>query len=378
MNNCLIIATGAFGSYGGIAAVNRMVIECLTERYNLNILTLNDEKHEMYDLPLTNNEFSYSPFNGNKIRFTLAIWYTLITKKYTLIICDHVNLACILAPFSKPGLINYYIWLFGIEVFYPKPTWEGIIGMKSAVKCLAISNYTADHIRDRFPSLNIEVCEIGLSSRFQPINVINNNVSKAGTISLRNITGNSTLLNEFFILHVGQMNSNEVRNKGQDILINAFPLIIEEIHDAQLVLVGEGENFQDMFTIASKLPSYIQDKIFLTGYLPDNVLDDVYENCFLFAMPSIGEGFGLVYLEAFIHSKPCIGSRSAAVPEIINHGINGLLVDNPRSPEEISEKIIWLMKNPDLSRKMGREGYKKVKSNYLFKHFKARFWKVIQ
>lgn len=371
-NHCLVVVTGAYKTKGGIAAVNRIMIQCLAERFDLDIFVLNEDNKEIINLPQTVHTIKYSVFNKNKICFTLALWNSLIRNKYSYIFCDHVNLASALAPFSKLGY-QYYVWLFGIEVYYPNPSFEGLIGLKSAFRCLAISKFTADHVQRRFPAIQINVCELSLGSEWDPFNP-RRIIEK--TIPLQDLSGNWKTMGQFMILHVGQMNLS-LRDKGQIALINAFPLILKEFTEAQLVLVGEGASLDHIRNQAAQLPCCVQERIFIPGYIPEEILDRLYEQCYLFAMPSQGEGFGLVYLEAFVHSKPCIGSKSAAIPEIIKDGVTGLLVNNPNSPEEVAEKISWLFSHPEEANRMGHEGYKKVITHHLFPHFKERFWHCI-
>ena len=119
------------------------------------------------------------------------------------------------------------------------------------------------------------------------------------------------------------------------------------------------------------------DSIFMPGYVDDALIDRLYETCFLFAMPSIGEGFGLVYLEAMSRAKPCVGAKVDATPLIVGDGVTGLLVEDPRSPDQVADAIIWLMAHPEDANAMGRAGYDLVRSRYLFPHFQERFWRAI-
>ena len=70
-------------------------------------------------------------------------------------------------------------------------------------------------------------------------------------------------------------------------------------------------------------------------------------------MPSRGEGFGLVYLEAMQHGKPCIGAEGSVAEEVIDHGKTGLLV-NPDSEEELAGAICTLLEDDSLRLGMGR------------------------
>jgi len=90
-------------------------------------------------------------------------------------------------------------------------------------------------------------------------------------------------------------------------------------------------------------------------------------------MPSKGEGFGLVYLEAIRWAKPYIGSYTDGACYIIRDVRTGLLVNNPDSASEVVSKIKWLLSHPDLTRDTGRAGYELVGTRYLFRHFSERF-----
>jgi phosphatidyl-myo-inositol dimannoside synthase len=95
------------------------------------------------------------------------------------------------------------------------------------------------------------------------------------------------------ILHVGRMTSSE-RYKGQESLIRAFPMIYQQNPDVQLVLAGQGDDMARLKGLTQTLSSPMQARIFFPGYVPDDLLDVLYQKCYVFAMPSIGEGFGLV------------------------------------------------------------------------------------
>lgn len=87
-------------------------------------------------------------------------------------------------------------------------------------------------------------------------------------------------------------------------------------------------------------------------------------------MPSRGEGFGIVFLEAMAHGLPVICGNEDASPEVVLDGVTGFTV-NPRSHQEISAAIRKLIENPDLRHQMGEAGQKRVKENFSFEAFKT-------
>jgi glycosyltransferase involved in cell wall biosynthesis len=161
------------------------------------------------------------------------------------------------------------------------------------------------------------------------------------------------------------------------VLIDAFPLIHQKYSDAQLVLAGKGDDLERLRSRAFALPPELHSHIFMPGYVADDLLERIHRQSYLFAMPSIGEGFGLVYLEAMSRGKPCIGARADATPYVIREGETGLLVDDPRSLEQVADAVLWLFDHPEDTARMGRAGYELVQTYYLFPHFKERFWKAI-
>ena len=92
----------------------------------------------------------------------------------------------------------------------------------------------------------------------------------------------------------------------------------------------------------------------------------------MFAMPSRGEGFGLVYIEAMRHGLPVIASRQDAGQEINIDGETGFNIDLG-SVTELPDRIIYLLENPDLAQAMGLAGYKRWAEHFRYGAFKERF-----
>ena len=84
--------------------------------------------------------------------------------------------------------------------------------------------------------------------------------------------------------------------------------------------------------------------------------------CSIFCMPSAQESFGGVYVEAWSMKKPVIGGRTPQISCVIDNNLNGLLTHQDK--EELSDKISYLLSNPDQSKKMGKQGWQKVQNCY--------------
>jgi hypothetical protein len=166
LKKAALICTGAYHTDGGIAAVNRLTIQTILEAgYVLDVIVLMESESrvdERYVPTSYQTHFSYRTYQGNKYAFTLAAWHAVIIEKYDLVIVDHVNLASILSPLQILKLCRYIVWLHGLEVFPPKPDFEGSLGLKNASKLLANSGFTQKSVKSRFPDLSIKLCDLSL------------------------------------------------------------------------------------------------------------------------------------------------------------------------------------------------------------------------
>lgn len=178
------------------------------------------------------------------------------------------------------------------------------------------------------------------------------------------------LKNKKNILTVGRL----IKRKNQAKIIEAMPLILQKIPNAIYLIIGDGPEYQNL---KSKIHSLrLEDKVFLLPKVTDKELPYFYQVCDLFAMASKNilkekevEGFGIVYLEAGLFKKPVVATKAGGVPEAVVDGKTGLLVKNPDDEKEIAAKIIKLLKNRRLARKLGGNASQRIK--------KELNWKVI-
>lgn len=171
------------------------------------------------------------------------------------------------------------------------------------------------------------------------------------------------------ILFVGR----DFYRKGGSTLIKAFRKVRLKIKDAKLIIAGSEPRVEapnriktlyDFFGLKENDPKILQEEgIVVKGNLPHNELADLFKEASIFVMPSIQENFGLVYLEAMSYKIPCIGTRVDAIPEIIEEGITGCLVE-PNNHEELADKIIMLMEDENLMKNMGANGRKRVEKYF--------------
>ena len=156
-------------------------------------------------------------------------------------------------------------------------------------------------------------------------------------------------------------------NKGVIDLIRAMLLVWDEIPEVRLVLagyraVGTGLD-KEIGGLIDSLSSIDRSRIILISNFEETEKASIFDALDVFAMPSVGESFGIAYLEAWMCQKPVVGSRIGSTQCVIEDGIDGLLV-NVGDARGLANAILALLRNGDLRDRMGKHGYQKTLSQY--------------
>jgi glycosyltransferase involved in cell wall biosynthesis len=150
-----------------------------------------------------------------------------------------------------------------------------------------------------------------------------------------------------------------VPHKGQRHLIEAAHLVVRDIPDARFVILGEGESRGHL---EKQVRDYHLEKhVLLPGFRPD-VLGCI-KGFDMFVMSSVTEGLGTSLLDAMACSKAIVATRAGGIPELVDDGVNGLLVA-PRDHEAMAAGIVRLLENDSLRRQMGQAGFKRASGRF--------------
>ena len=148
--------------------------------------------------------------------------------------------------------------------------------------------------------------------------------------------------------------------KGVEYLIKALPLIVEVFPQATLTIIGDGPDKGNLLDQAKALQ--IEKHVQFVGWVENKDLITYYEKASIVVVPSAwAEAFGLVTLEAMSAGRPVIGTRVGGIPEVIDDGVNGYLVE-PKNPEQIAEKALKLLSEEELLKELGRNARKKAET----------------
>jgi len=269
-------------------------------------------------------------------RVTLSRWGIqagLIDQRHTLVIVLHGNIGPIALPMKLRGA-RVVVFLHGIEV------WKRLkhirrCAFQMADLLIANSSYTASRFRRANPWIGhkrVVVCPLGVGS----------------PDPAPRLTESSTPL----VLIVGRMVIEE-RYKGHDRLLECWPLVRRAVANAQLCVVGDGDDRQRLEHKCRALG--VSESVRFAGRIPDSDLGQLYCRCSLFVMPSREEGFGLVFLEAMRAGKPCIAGDGAA-REVVQDGVTGL-IDSTNDAAGLARTIVQLLQDPGLRERMGQAGF---------------------
>lgn len=165
-----------------------------------------------------------------------------------------------------------------------------------------------------------------------------------------------TRKDDLYILYLGSL----IKRKGVKFLIQAFSAIKRGYPLLRLKIVGEGNDVTNLKEIASKLN--LNNNIEFLGIVRGKKKIRLLRNALLLVCPSMREPFGIVILEAFAAGIPVIASKVGGIPDIVHSGENGFLVE-PENPQQLAEKIVLLLKDDVLRKKMSENAIKMV-ANY--------------
>jgi phosphatidylinositol alpha-1,6-mannosyltransferase len=223
------------------------------------------------------------------------------------IVCGHIAQLPVawLTALLRPK-VSYYLVAHGIEVWRPFTLLERR-SLRGARCVWCVSEFTRRQLlaRCRLRENQTAVLPNALDPFFDPI---------APTPAPDGI---------LVILSVSRISIAD-GYKGIEHLIKAMPAVRSRLPQARLRIVGRGDGLPGMQALARALG--LGDAVEFAGYRSDTELREEFARCRLFALPSEKEGFGLVYLEAMAHGRPCLGARSGGTPEVITPE-TGVLVD---------------------------------------------------
>ena len=321
---------------GGIEAYTLALVKAAVEWAGVRAITVCAKNEGRTALPLLSQTgcgrlvTGDIPISFRTAAFTACLVASAIIERPDLIIATHLNFSPVAAWLKRSLNIPYWISLHGVEVWNLRRT-DRRRALCGADRLLPVSEFTRDNVMN------------GQSIPSDKFRVLHNTVDAAKfCVEERPVylaQRYHFAPNDTVILTVGRLAASEAY-KGQDRIIRVLPVIRQQVPRVRYLVVGDGDDRPRLEALATS--AGVADAVLFAGHVPETELADHYRICDLFAMPSTGEGFGIVYLEAMACGKPVLGGNKDAAVDALRGGELGALVD-PHDRQALASTIIAIL-----------------------------------
>ncbi|MDP8235646.1 MAG: glycosyltransferase family 4 protein [Candidatus Erginobacter occultus] len=286
--------------------------------------------------------------------FAARLLLSALRERPALVISAHPHFAPAAAWLKRTLSIPAAVSAYGVEVWdLPRGRVRRALGRVDMI--LPISNYTRGRMEAGIgiPEERFRVIPVTFDGeRFSP------SPAPAGLRQRYGIDPGDRVLITVCRLVVSRL------DKGYSRVIEILPRLLPDFPGLRFLIVGEGSDRPNVERRVRELG--LEGRVILAGYVPDEELPDHYRMADGFAMPSLREGFGIVFLEAMGCGKRCLGGNRDAAADALRGGELGILVD-PESPEDLEMGLRQLLSEPPpdplelharVSRCFGREVFR--------------------
>ncbi|MBY0476798.1 MAG: glycosyltransferase family 4 protein [Chitinophagaceae bacterium] len=331
----LFLVLTAFSSMGGIEKFNRAFIKALLKFPLIKPTFAGMYDHTSDERYVPNNLFQ--SYQGKQIRFVLR--NIISSLQQDELILGHINLAMIGVVFKlfRPSK-KLTVICHGIEVFEPVTGLKKKL-LQQADTILAVSNFTKDQLVN-IQHINKEKISV-FPNTLDPFFELPQRFSKPDYLKQRY----QLKEDEQILFTLTRLNSNE-GYKGYDKVIRVLPQLLQQGLQIKYILAGKADaaETQRMNALISELK--LEQQVIMPGFIADEEVTDHYVLSDVFVMPSKGEGFGIVYVEAMACGLPVIAGNKDGSTEALQFGELGNLID-PDNSNELYTAIQTVLKQPN-------------------------------
>lgn len=369
-SSLLLLVTEVWHSMGGIETHNQLLCRAALHiaEGNVHVISLNDDAADAAharELGL-----SFDACGRSKTRFIIAMLKRVVFGRYTMAIFAHLNLAPLAHLFRtiRPRM-RLIVVAHGVEAWERRSLIHRT-ALRRADRVVAVSRLTRARLAaaNNVPKDHIQVIHNALLP--EVVNVALHNVTDITTDEAKRRLG---LDEQRILLTVGRLSASE-QLKGHDRVIAALPGVVTRFPDVQYVIVGDGDDQPRLSDLAEKLG--VSGHVLFVGPVLSSTLPLYYRACDVYVMPSRGEGFGLVFIEAMLYGRPVVASTADAGGEPILSERTGTLVD-PLDTDALARALCELLSDGDRRRRFGEAGHQRVLDHFLPARFYDDFQRLV-
>ena len=329
----LVLVTDAFGGSGGIAKFNRDLLTSIANMPDCaGVVALPRHiRAEIEELP-SRLTFLMRAARGT-LAYTQLAFGQVLRGHFDLVVSGHINMSPLSVVLAKLAKAKSILVVHGIDAWAPHrsalvrmslPLFDRVVGV-SRTTLERLSQWSGiDSLRTRLLPNCVDL------SKYSPGPKSSALAKKLG------VDGRTVLLT------VGRLATQE-RSKGFDEVLEALPVLAERIPEIVYVVCGEGPDRVRLEAKASALG--VRDRVVFAGFIPEADKAEYYRLADAYVMPSRGEGFGIVFLEAMASGVPVMGSQLDGSREALLEGELGVLV-NPDDASEVVAGIVRTLSRP--------------------------------
>ncbi len=351
---------------GGVQLTGRQTLAALSliaqdRAWPTAFLSLNDSKGEQ-TVDVGGTHFSFTGFARDKVRFFFSA-LSLARKQPKVVFAGHPNLAPIVATMKMISPhTRTIIAAHGVEVWTPlSPLRRKALQRADIVTAPSSDTIQKLTANQNIPAPRTQRLPWPLDPQFYELS----HRSELPQPPAEFPKGQT-------VLSVGRWAANE-RYKGADLLIGALREISAEFPELHLVFVGPGDDLPRLRHMVEALD--LSSKVHFFTELSRQQLAGCYAAADIFALPSTGEGFGLVFLEAMSFGKPVIGAKMGGIPDIVEDRREGLLIEH--TVHALSAALKKLLSNSACRCELGRRAKERVEREFTFERFQQRLADII-
>ncbi len=337
----VFLCLSTFSTTGGIQQFNKSFIKALVDicevnEYELSVISSHDKSVD--SRYVTNDLYEY--YKGNKALF--AIHAVRECLKADVVIAGHINLAPVLNVIRQLNADTQIVLIaHGIEVWGKlSKAAQKVVG--SAHRILAVSQYTRQMLIDqhKVESGKISVFHNTVDSYFE---------MHASTDDVNELRKKHNLKADRKVIFSLSRLLNAEQYKGYDITLRAIATLVDEQPQLHYIIGGGYDEAEKARVMSLAADLQISDQVTLAGFIEDAQLPRYYGLADAFVMPSKGEGFGIVFIEALACGLPVVAGNQDGSVDAMAHAQNGFLV-NPDDVGEVARAISSAVQLPKVAR----------------------------
>lgn len=316
----LALMPDAYGGFGGIAQYNRDLIDVLSESAGVEAIVslTRNAPDSRRSLPA---KFRQEILPGDARLYALRAAIGCLNFKPDIIICGHVNLLPVAVVLKKLTHRPVVLEAYGIDIWQRGGRLR-VWGIKHVDLVIAISRFTREKV---LAWSGIERHRIAVVPNAVHLEHYSQSAKPAYLVERYGLTGKRVLLT------VARLPGNE-RYKGLDRIIKLLPRLTAEFPNLVYVIVGDGSDRARLESLVET--TGVASQVLFTGKISEQEKTDHYNLADAFAMPSMSEGFGFVFLEAAACGVPVLGGSRDGSRDALVDGKLGVMVD-PENQEEL-------------------------------------------